>query len=101
MYFKWDSVKEKAILAAVGNVDYTLQVLAPWAILAGINSGDYGWKKNAIELRAHVIRIIAAWDIRRCMALIELFPCVPECYRKRVPTIRMLEDPDASWVLEY
>lgn len=101
MKIKFDALKEKAILAAVGNIPYCYEKLAPWAILAGIESGKYGWRKNAEEIREKVIRIIERWDVRRVKALIELFPSiVPQKYAKASVQCYMEDNENADWVME-
>ena len=100
MIVKWDKLKEKAILAAVGNLEYTCEMAAPLALIAGIGDGTYDWKRNSREMREAVIRVIEKWDIRRAKALIDLFPgIVPKRCAGKVPECFMAED--GGWTLEY
>jgi hypothetical protein len=112
---KWNTLKKKAILIAVGYEPCIYGKLAPYAILAGIadmslgfrrpdkNSSPklgFGWRKNAEELRNKAIKVIEHWDIRRAKALIDLFPdCVPKYCLGKVPECYVADNDKAEWMV--
>lgn len=102
MIMKWEKLKEKAILMAVGNVPSVYEKLAPYALLMGVASGDFGWRKNAEILRDETIKIIENWDIRRAKALIDLFPgVVPKYCLNKVPSCYMADNENMDWMVEF
>ena len=102
MIVKWENLKEKAILAAVGNVPYVYEKLAPYALLMGIENGRFGWRKQAENLRNEAIRVIERWDVRRAKELVDLFPgIVPKRHIGKVPVCYMADDDKAAWMVEF
>ena|ERR1039457_6625761 len=103
MEIKWDTLKSKAIAIAVGNKEYVeIWKAGPYALLAGVGDGTFDWRKNAIEMRKEVIRIIERWDVRRAKALIDLFPgIVPKRCWGRVPVCFIADTEKAHWMVGF
>ena len=58
MRMKWETLKEKAILCAVGNVPYCYEKMAPYALLEGMADGKFDMKNKAEKLREMVVKVI-------------------------------------------
>lgn len=102
MRMKWETLKEKAILMAVGYVEHICVEAAPFALIAGIGDGTFDWKTNSKKMREQVIKIIERWDIRRTKALIDLFPgIVPKRFLGRVPVCYIADNKNADWIVEF
>lgn len=102
MRVKWETLKEKAILVAVGNVEYVCMNAAPLALIAGVADGTFDWKTNAGKMREAVIKVVERWDVRRAKALIDLFPgIVPRRFVGMVPVCYVEDTPSADWIVEF
>lgn len=98
----WERMKRDAVLIAVGNIPYVYEKMAPYALLMGIETGRFGWRKQAEELRDAAIRIIEHWDVRRAKALVDLFPgIVPQRCVGKVPVCYMADNEKAEWMVEF
>lgn len=102
MVKSWARMKIDAAICAVGYIPEIYIQLAPYALLMGIESGKFGWRKQAEELRAEAIRIIEHWDIRRAKALIDLFPgIVPRNCLGKTPVCYIADNTKAEWLCEF
>jgi len=109
MTYKWDTMKEKAILIAVGNCEYFCEKAAPWAMVEAVQERKIGgknhksgWRMRSLEMRRKVIQIIERWDVRRVKALIDLFPgIVPQRFIGRAPVCFIADNENSDWMIEF
>ena len=106
MKIKWETLKKKAIKAAIGDTQWYLGPqeveMACYAMLKSIGDGSFNWNRNLEELRKEVVRIIDRWDVRCTKKLIDLFPgIVPKNCIGKVPRCYMADNEDCDWVVDF
>jgi len=106
---RWDTLKEKAVLCAVGNETYFCEKAAPWVIQEQVAEGRFGgrdhkdgWRMRSLEMRRKVAKVIENWDVRRAKALVDLFPgAVPKRCLGLVPRCYVADDGKGEWMVEF
>ena len=109
MTYKWETLKKKAILVAVGNCEYFCEKVAPLAIIEAVQERKFGgrdhkngWRLRSLAMRQKVIQIIERWDVRRAKSLIDLFPgIVSDRFMGQVPVCYIADNKNADWMVEF
>ena len=103
MIVKWENLKKKVILSAVGNVPYFYEKMVPLALSMSIHDEKFNnWRERTEWMRQEFIKVIENWDIRMVKKLIELFPdIIPIKYQRKTPVCFQADNENADWLIEF